>query len=255
MKITYRFSFYKQFYQLSLPTKLFEKDMKSDKFVIVSNRVWNQKISERLESRLGGSFMFFHRQEDLEITRLEEISPKYIFFPHWSYRIPEEIFQNFECVIFHMTDLPFGRGGSPLQNLIKRQIYETQITALQCVKDLDAGPIYLKHPLSLYGSAEEIFIRASRIIETMIFEIITQCPKPIEQEGKSVTFKRRKPSESNLLDLETLEQVFDQIRMLDAEGYPHAFIEVGKLRFEFTRASLKTANVLADVKISLVEDR
>ena len=229
--------------------------MEAETFIIASNRVWNREMPERLETRLGGNFIFVHKKEDLEITRLKEISPKYIFFPHWSYRIPEEIFQNFECVIFHMTDLPFGRGGSPLQNLIQRQIYETQITALQCVKDLDAGPIYLKHPLSLYGSAEEIFIRASRIIETMIFEIITQFPQPIAQEGEAVTFKRRQPDESDLSGLETLEQVFDQIRMLDAEGYPHAFIEVGKLRFEFTRASLKTANILADVKISLIEDR
>ncbi len=33
----------------------------------------------------------------------------------------------FECVCFHMTDVPYGRGGSPLQNLIIRepQEYET----------------------------------------------------------------------------------------------------------------------------------
>ena len=32
----------------------------------------------------------------------------------------QEIHENYKCIIFHMTDLPFGRGGSPLQNLISR---------------------------------------------------------------------------------------------------------------------------------------
>ena len=59
-----------------------------------------------------------------ELTRaaLEQAKPRYVFFPHWSHIIPEDIHGAFECVIFHMTDLPFGRGGSPLQNLIARGI-------------------------------------------------------------------------------------------------------------------------------------
>ena len=56
-----------------------------------------------------------------------------------------------------MTDLPFGRGGSPLQNLITRGISKTKISALRCNEEIDAGPIYLKRPLSLHGSAEEIY--------------------------------------------------------------------------------------------------
>jgi len=34
--------------------------------------------------------------------------------------ILKEIFENYEIILFHMTDLPYGRGGSPLQNLIVR---------------------------------------------------------------------------------------------------------------------------------------
>ena len=43
-----------------------------------------------------------------------------------------------------MTDLPYGRGGSPLQNLIINGHKETMMSALRCVQELDAGPIYLK---------------------------------------------------------------------------------------------------------------
>lgn len=45
------------------------------------------------------------------------------------------------------------------------------------------------------------------------------------QEGDPVVFKRRKPEQSDMSGLEKLEEIFDYIRMLDADGYPHAYIE------------------------------
>ena len=53
--------------------------------------------------------------------------------------------------------------------------------------------------------------------------------------------------------LDSLVSVYDYIRMLDADGYPHAFVEVGNLRFEFDRAALKDGFIEADVKISIRE--
>ena len=39
--------------------------------------------------------------------------------------------------------------------------------------------------------------------------------------------------------------------MLDCEGYPNAFLEIGKFKLEFNRASLKSNKIiLADVRIS-----
>ena len=71
-----------------------------------------------------------------------------------------------------MTDLPFGRGGSPLQNLIERGIYETKLSALRCCKELDGGDIYLKRPLSLWGTAEEIYLRAAELTKEMMIETV-----------------------------------------------------------------------------------
>ena len=46
-----------------------------------------------------------------------------------------------------------------------------------------------------------------------------------------------------------LEQVYDMIRMLEADGYPKAFVQVGKYKLEFKRASQTLDGVYADVKI------
>lgn len=224
------------------------------RFVVASSRPWNKDMAETLMAKSGCDFILVTSPTEFTAEKLAAIDPEFVFFPHWSHRIESAIFEKFECVIFHMTDLPFGRGGSPLQNLIARGIHDTQVSAVKCVQEMDAGPIYLKKPLSLYGSAEEIYLRASKVIEDMILEILEKCLKPVLQQGVPTLFKRRTPDDSNLSIAVSLEQVFDQIRMLDAEGYPKAFLNVGPFRLEFTRAQQKTDHVVADVRISFSHD-
>ena len=229
--------------------------MKTRTYIIAANSNRYESIVEQLNEGCNYSkFIFINNNEQLNFPYIESINPKQIFFPHWSYKIPKELYEKFECIIFHMTDLPFGRGGSPLQNLISRGIYETKISALRCVEDFDAGPIYLKRPLSLYGNAEEIYLRASKVIAEMIKIIIGNDLIPIEQIGEATVFNRRKPDESNVNHLQSLEKVFDYIRMLDAEGYPAAFLETETLTLEFSRAALKKDHIIADVKIMLKKD-
>jgi len=218
-------------------------------YIIATNKIWNEPVAKNLSKKTGQNFYHIKRKEDLTPSFLEKYKPRYIFFPHWSYIIPEEIFSKYECVIFHMTDLPFGRGGSPLQNLISRGIYKTKISALRCSKGVDEGPVYFKEDLSLEGRAADIYFSASNIIEKMILKIIKDEPKPISQKGKPVIFKRRKPEESNISSLDNLTQVYDYIRMLEADGYPPAFLETNNLRLEFSEADLKEEEVVAKVKI------
>ena len=219
-------------------------------YVIAYNRLWCRDLPDKLEKKTGKNFFSINNKKDLNRDHLNSINPEHIFFPHWSYIIPEEIYGNFNCVIFHMTDLPYGRGGSPLQNLIVREHRETMISAIQCVKEIDAGPVYLKKPLSLNGSAEEIFIRANHIIEKMIVEIIKINPQPLPQTGEITKFRRRKPEDGDWSGSKSLDEVFDYIRMLDAEGYPPAFIRVGNYKIEFSRATKKVDAVHASVKVT-----
>ena len=187
---------------------------------------------------------------ELDLGKLQAFNPAYVFFPHWSWKIPAEVHKGFECVIFHMTDLPYGRGGSPLQNLIARGMKETQLTALRCVTELDAGPIYMKQPLSLLGTAEEILMRASELTGEMIVKLVHQRPVPQAQVGEPTVFRRRTPQDGDLAPLDTLEKLFDHVRMLDGDGYPRAFLDTEHFRLEFCRASLKPDGVVADVKIT-----
>ncbi len=224
--------------------------MSKNRYIVVGSKPWNRRVFNEVVAHYPGEWQFIGSQEQLTAEFIQTIKPRYIFFLHWSWLVPDELVDNYECVCFHMTDVPYGRGGSPLQNLIVRGHRQTKLTALRMTHEFDAGPVYLKEDLCLEGGAEEIYIRASYLSAKMIKKIIQEEPVPVPQTGEDVVFKRRKPAQSRIPELDSLQAIHDFIRMLDADGYPHAFIEHNGFRFEFSRANLYDGRIIADVKIS-----
>ena len=222
------------------------------RIVLATPHARHDRLEVSLRARPALQVTRLRSPQELSADNLQAIAPAFVFLPHWSWLIPETVYAAFECVVFHMTDLPFGRGGSPLQNLIVRGIVETKLSALRCEKSLDAGPIYAQRALSLHGGAEEILLRAAALMEEMIVGIVERRPTPQPQVGEPTLFRRRRPSDGDLAGLASLERVHDHIRMLDADGYPPAFLQMGRLRLEFGRSRLDHDNVLADVRITIV---
>lgn len=211
------------------------------KIIIATAKSWNIEHAYELQKKYKGihDIIIYTSRDEFNADSVSDFKPDYIFIPHWSYIIPDEITDNWECVVFHMTDLPYGRGGSPLQNLIVHGHKETKISAIKVTGKIDGGPIYMKRTLLLDGTAQEILIRCSDIIfNEMIPIFLTEEPVPIPQEGEPVVFKRRKPEDGEITSDMGLDKIYDYIRMLDAEGYPRAYIEFGDYRLEFEQASL-----------------
>ncbi|MGB9855720.1 MAG: methionyl-tRNA formyltransferase [Caldisericum exile] len=226
----------------------------ADFYIVVGNKPWTRNVFNKVISKYKGKWKYIDSEIDLNFNIIRKLNPRYIFFLHWSSKVPVEIIKNFECVCFHMTDVPYGRGGSPLQNLIIRGHKKTKLTALRMTEEFDAGPVYFKEDLSLEGgSAEEVYIRATYICAEMIKRIIDENPKPVPQSGEVVVFKRRKPSESLIPECSIIHSLYDFIRMLDAEGYPKAYIEHAGFRYEFSRAVLYNEKIIADVIITPIK--
>ena len=118
-------------------------------YVCAGIKPWNRQVFDDTISGYPGNWHFIALTKELDPEILANLKPRYIFFLHWSWIVPDEIIDKHECVCFHMTDVPFGRGGSPLQHLIIRGHQETKLTALRMVEELDAGPVYSKESLSL----------------------------------------------------------------------------------------------------------
>jgi|TARA_B110000879_G_C11095721_1_gene480959 methionyl-tRNA formyltransferase len=218
-------------------------------YVVATIKDWNINEYNNRVHNYSGNWVLFDNKNDLTVENLRKVQPKYVFFPHWSWIVPESVLNEFNCVCFHMTDVPYGRGGSPLQNLIVRGHQETKLTALKMAKELDAGPVYLKKELSLTGSAGQIFLRSSSLTFDMIEHIVENEPTPIPQKGDVVEFPRRTPAQSQLMSDVDLEGFYNAVRMLDAETYPRAYLKFGNLRLEFTAISKFSNELEASVRI------
>jgi methionyl-tRNA formyltransferase len=229
--------------------------VKTKTYIVAGCKPWNRRIFSEVISKYPGQWHFIGDREQLSLDAVRVLDPRYIFFLHWSWKVPEEIIKEYECICFHMTDVPYGRGGSPLQNLILMRQKQTKLSALRMVEELDAGPVYMKEDLSIEsGSAEEIYIRASYKAAEMIQRIISENMEPVPQTGEPTVFKRRQPEESQIASLESIQALYDFIRMLDAEGYPKASIESQGFLFEFSRAVLYDGRIEADVTIREVDE-
>src|SRR5688572_25040709 len=194
-------------------------------YIVAGSRRSVQDAFEGMSPATDADWRFVDDPEALALEVQRGSPPRYIFFVHWSWRVDPALIREIECVGFHMTALPFGRGGSPLQNLISRGATTTTLTAFRLTDQIDAGPIYLQEKLGLHGAAEEIYSRAYGLAMAMIRRIVAEEPDPIPQRGEVVRFRRRDAHESELPALESLTDVYDFVRMLDAEGYPRAFLQ------------------------------
>ena len=146
-------------------------------YIVATQHRSNVQVFRQRISRLPGGWHLVEQPETL-VSALTTMAPRAIFFPHWSLKVPNEIVAEHECIAFHATDLPYGRGGTPIQNLIARGIRATLVSAFRMTEDIDEGPVYLKRPLSLEGTAEEIYLRLAGVVADMIEIIVESEPVP-----------------------------------------------------------------------------
>jgi len=217
-------------------------------FIVASSKEWHRGAFEYFRQHESGNWFYVETRDELE-KLVAIVVPRYIFFLHWNWVVPSNIWSMHECVCFHMTDVPYGRGGSPLQNLILAGNTETKVSAIRMVDEMDAGPVYVKRAMSLQGRAEEIYLRAGDICWEIIRWIIKKEPVVTPQQGEVTKFIRRKPEQSKLPTKCNLDELYNYIRMLDAPTYPLAFVDYGDFRIEFTDAELGSDELRAHVVI------
>jgi methionyl-tRNA formyltransferase len=224
---------------------------KMDSFIVASTGEWNLKYFDQFSKKQKGRWDFASTPAELD-KLLEVLNPRYIFFPHWSWIVSNEIVKRHECVCFHMTDLPYGRGGSPLQNLIIQGCEKTMLTALRMEEGVDTGPIFYKKSLRLHGPAHDIYKRVGRLCWDMISDFVKENPNAVPQKGTVINFKRRVPEQSRIPEGLSLKDIYNYIRMLDAPGYPKAFLEMNGYRLEFESSNY--ANGKLSAKVSFIKE-
>ena len=216
------------------------------RIVIACSKSWFL-ISDYLKN--NHQIIFIKEKHELTVENIKKINPNLIFFPHWNWKVPSEIHHNYRCILFHTAPLPYGRGGSPIQNLILLGYKKSPVCALRMVEELDAGPIYSKKELSLEGSLSNIFQRLNIVVNDLIKELIEFMPEPIMQKGNHFHFRRLNEEDNKIPDKGSLEDFYDRVRMLDDSTYPNPFIVYGDYIIEFNMAELANGEITCRAQI------
>lgn len=130
-------------------------------------------------------------------------------------------------IVCHPSDLPNGKGFSPIAWEILNNSNEIIFTLFEADEKVDNGKIYFKKSINLIGTElnDEIKIIQADTTYSMILEYIDNYPHntSYEQEGEETYYPRRTPSDSELDIKLSIESQFNLFRIVDNELYPAFF--------------------------------
>ncbi len=140
--------------------------------------------------------------------------------------------QNRHNIVVHASDLPKGKGFSPLQWQILEGKNEIVLTLFEVVEDVDAGPYYMKEKLVFAGTEllHTLHDKMAKKIIEMCFSYAMNPEEysPKEQQGESTFYSKRVEKDDELDVDQTIREQFNHLRIADNENHPVWFRIGGK---------------------------
>jgi len=133
-------------------------------------------------------------------------------------------------LVVHESDLPRGKGWSPLTWQILEGQNRIPITLLEAVYRVDSGDIYLQEWLEFEGHELLYELRHAQAQSTirLCLQFVQQYPDILQtsspQTGEESFYPRRRTKDSQLDINRSLAEQFNLLRVVDHEQYP-AFFE------------------------------
>ena len=205
------------------------------KIIICAYRDWALEIADELEVKSGNvEVLKIYRTNEDFINNFKDLQTEIemLLFIGWSWIVPAHITKNFLCLGLHPSDLPYYRGGSPIQNQVINGVVNSKMSLFTLTEKLDSGSVWLKEDLSLAGNnISEIFqniTKSSISLLVKFFEKFPDIEPVVQKEGEGSYFARRKPTDSKI-DLKSLHnlsivELYNKIRCL-TDPYPNAYLE------------------------------
>jgi len=139
-------------------------------------------------------------------------------------------------IIPHESNLPFGRGMSPLTWQILNSKNTIVFSLIEADQKVDAGKVYYKKKVKIAKNLlfNEIKKKQLNINLNLIYKFISFykkngiAPKSLKQNGKPSYFKTRKPLHSKMSLNKSIRSQFNLLRVCDEKNYPAYFKIFGK---------------------------
>lgn len=163
------------------------------------------------------------------VERLEDIPEGDVaFFLSVEQLVKKDIrARNKHNIVVHSSDLPLGKGWSPLTWQILEGKSEIVNTLFEAADKVDAGEIYLQETMRFEGHEllPELHEAQRKGINRLILQFVDRYPnvEGKEQEGTESIYPRRKPEDSELDVNKTIAEQFNALRVADNEKYPAYF--------------------------------
>lgn len=140
--------------------------------------------------------------------------------------------KNRHNLVVHESDLPKGKGWSPLTWQILEGKNNIPVCLFEAAESVDSGKIYLRETIEFNGTelVDELRKVQAEVSIRMCLRFVREYPviaeKGVAQESDSTFYKKRTKEESRLDPDKTIREQFNLLRVVDNEIYP-AFFELG----------------------------
>lgn len=143
---------------------------------------------------------------------------------------PEVLSAYCKCLVVHESDVPRGKGWSPMTWQVLDGANRIPVTLLEAAEKVDSGTVFDQEWLSLDGTelVDELRQVVAGATLRLCAHFIEDRPHSLArarpQSGPASFYRRRTPADSQLDVTRTLESQFNLLRVVDGERYP-AFFE------------------------------
>jgi methionyl-tRNA formyltransferase len=146
--------------------------------------------------------------------------------------LPEKYLnRNTHNIVIHASDLPKGKGFSPLQWQIIEGKSCIVLTLFEAIKDLDAGDYFIKENLGFEGHEllDELHYKLGLKINNMAENFINNYNfiKPTKQFGESTFYPKRTKLDDKIDPNKSIIELFNHLRIANNTDYPLYFEHLG----------------------------
>jgi methionyl-tRNA formyltransferase len=213
------------------------RETKKFKIVVLSDSTsWINSTVEVLAAdwkQLGHEVFWFHD--------LQELPPaNFCFCLSFSKILKKEIRDRFDhTLVVHASDLPSGKGWSPLTWQILDGKNQIPVSLFEADDSVDSGSIYARRLIDFQGYELIDSLRKKlgdttyELCSCFVAEYPRSSSQPKMQKGTESFYSRRGPKDSQLDVNKTIAEQFNLLRIVDNQAYP-AFFEWKGRRFVLT---------------------
>ncbi|MFH1824028.1 MAG: formyltransferase family protein [Candidatus Firestonebacteria bacterium] len=204
--------------------KIFKKKFGKIDLIIDNRKSWIWKYFKKIRIKILKQYSYkFNVYKKQEEIRKGEV----LFILGCDRVIPQSVLRKHKNnIVIHESDLPKGRGWSPVTWQVERGKNNIIFTLFEAARKVDAGDYYFKSILSLNGTEliEEIRKKVTDKISEMIVYYLEHYPmNPKKQKGKVTYFRRRQSNDCKFDINKPVKSQFNRLRVVDNERYPAYF--------------------------------